>query len=167
MLIGPIEPRDRDRVAEIARLGGQELDVDGEGARAWARIWVARKSEDSDALGFLLAWSVADELHVINVATHPDRRRQGIASSLIKHVLEQAVRAQTRLVLLEVRRSNRAAILLYRAHGLGVRRAYYADNSEDAIEMMLAIDPVTGTILPGHDEIPILETPPSGDTQGS
>jgi ribosomal-protein-alanine N-acetyltransferase len=33
-----------------------------------------------------------------------------------------------------------------------VRRAYYADG-EDAVEMMLAFDPVTGRVEPGHDEV--------------
>jgi ribosomal-protein-alanine N-acetyltransferase len=40
---------------------------------------------------------------------------------------------------------------------MGVRRAYYADNSEDAIEMMLAIDPESGRALPGRDEIDLSE----------
>jgi ribosomal-protein-alanine N-acetyltransferase len=160
MFVEAFAPRDRARVTEIAHLGGQDIDVDAEGARGFARIWVARHAPEDLGVGFLLAWSVADELHVINVATHPDFRRQGVAHALLLHTLEQAVRDKCRLVLLEVRRSNRAAIGLYRAHGfsaMGVRRAYYADNDEDAIEMMLAIDPSTGKILPGHDEIPIAE----------
>src|SRR5262245_15231558 len=142
MLVAHIEPADHARVTEIAHLGGQDLDVDAEGARGFARIWVAREGSGGEAHGFLLAWSVADELHIINVATHPDFRRRGVARALVSHAVEQAVRDHTRLVLLEVRRSNRAAIELYRAHGfsaMGVRRAYYADNDEDAIEMMLAI----------------------------
>jgi ribosomal-protein-alanine N-acetyltransferase len=160
MLIGVIELGDRARVTEIAHLGGQDVDVDAEAARGFSRIWVARSRLGGDALGFLLAWSVADELHVINIATHPDFRRQGVGTALMHYALEQALRDQARLVLLEVRRSNRAAIELYRAHGfsaMGVRRAYYSDNDEDAIEMMLAIDPGTGKILPGQDEIPLAE----------
>ena len=56
------------------------------------------------------------------------------------------------------RRSNRPAIKLYRAFGftaLGVRPRYYADNDEDAIEMMLGLDPETGRAMPGKDEIRI------------
>ena len=63
-----------------------------------------------------------------------------------------------RIVLLEVRRSNRAAIKLYRGldfTALGVRKGYYADTGEDAIEMILALDPESGKILPGRDEIRI------------
>ena len=46
-------------------------------------------------------------------------------------------------VLLEVRRSNAAAIALYRALGffaMGVRARYYPDD-EDAVEMVLALRP--------------------------
>ncbi len=72
--------------------------------------------------------------------------------------LRYAAETRIRIVILEVRRSNRAAIKLYRGLGftaMGVRPRYYADNDEDAIEMMLALDPDTGRILPGRDEIRI------------
>jgi ribosomal-protein-alanine N-acetyltransferase len=36
-----------------------------------------------------------------------------------------------------------------------VRPGYYADNGEDAIEMVLEIDPETGRVVPGRDEIRI------------
>jgi ribosomal-protein-alanine N-acetyltransferase len=60
------------------------------------------------------------------------------------------------VLLLEVRRSNIAAIRLYRGLGfsaLGVRRGYYSDNGEDAVEMILGLDPETGRALPALDEI--------------
>jgi [ribosomal protein S18]-alanine N-acetyltransferase len=157
LLVSRIEPSDRERVDAIARLSAAELDLDAELARSFARIWVARAgASEIPADGFLLAWLVADEIHIINVATHPDRRRCGVAAALLRTLIEHAQSERVRLVLLEVRRSNRPAIQLYRSHGfsaMGLRRAYYADNSEDAIEMMLAIDPATGRILPGRDEI--------------
>lgn len=153
MLIELLAPRDHARVVEIAAQTDQTLDISEELERSWARIWVARESTQGEALGFLLAWSVVDELQVINVATHPNFRRRGVARALLSHALEQAVREGARLVLLEVRRSNHAAIALYRAHGFSVcnvRPAYYADN-EDAFEMMLSIDPVTRAFIPGMD----------------
>jgi ribosomal-protein-alanine N-acetyltransferase len=156
MLIGPMLPSDRKAVESIARLSAVELDVQAELQRRWARIWIGRLAPKDSAAGFLLAWSVADELHVINVATHPERRRRGVANALMTELIQTALEERRSRVLLEVRRSNRAAIRLYRAHGfsaIGVRRAYYPDNSEDAIEMMLSIDPETGSVLPAQDEI--------------
>jgi [ribosomal protein S18]-alanine N-acetyltransferase len=124
--------------------------------RPWTRCWVAR--EDRRALAFLIAWHVADELHVLNVATCPAARRRGLATALMNRSLEYAQQQQVRLILLEVRRSNRAAIRLYRKLGftaMGVRPRYYSDNGEDAIEMVLTLDPTTGAVEPGRDEIRI------------
>lgn len=131
---------------------GEELE------RPWARVWVVRPAEGAEPAGFLVAWHVADELHVLNVATAPPLRRRGFARVLMDEALAYAARERVRIVLLEVRRSNRAAIKLYRGLGftaLGVRPGYYADNDEDAIEMILALDPESGRAVPGRDEIRI------------
>lgn len=156
MIVEPMTPADGERVVAIARLAHQDLDLAAEQTRAWARLTVAREAPAGEALGVLLTWSVADELHVINVATHPDFRRRGVARALLGAALAQAARDRVRLVLLEVRRSNQAAIALYRSLGfstLAVRKGYYADNLEDAIEMKLSFDPATGEILSGEDEV--------------
>lgn len=156
MIVEPMAPGDRERVALIAQLAHQDIDLDAEAARAWGRLSVARETPGGDAVGLLLVWLVSDELHVINVATHPDFRRRGVARALLGAELALAARDQLRLVLLEVRRSNRAAIQLYRSLGfstLAVRKAYYANNGEDAIEMLLSIDPQSGRFLPGTDEV--------------
>ena len=62
-----------------------------------------------------------------------------------------------RLVLLEVRRSNEGALALYRRLGFAltnVRRGYYADG-EDALEMLVELDPVTGAHVPQADGVPL------------
>jgi ribosomal-protein-alanine N-acetyltransferase len=155
MIVEPMTASDRARVTLIAELAQQSMDLDKEAARTWGRLTVARVTPGSEAIAVLLTWSVADELHVINVATHPEFRRHGAARALLSQALDRASRDRVRLVLLEVRRSNLAAIQLYRSLGfstLAVRRGYYADNSEDAIEMKLSFDPNTGQMLPGHDD---------------
>lgn len=126
--------------------------------RPWSRLWAARFTAEEDPVGFLVAWHVADELHVLNVATFPDQRRCGVGRALMDVALVYAIAHKIRILILEVRRSNRPAIKLYRGFGftaLGVRPRYYSDNDEDAVEMMLALDPDTGRILPGRDEIRI------------
>jgi ribosomal-protein-alanine N-acetyltransferase len=127
--------------------------------RPWARVWIARPEADGSLPNaFLVAWHVADELHILNIATDPSVRRRGLGTSLMTVALEYAAQSGVRLVLLEVRRSNRDALRFYRRLGfsvMGVRPGYYADNGEDAIEMTLELDPETGRILPGRDEIRI------------
>jgi ribosomal-protein-alanine N-acetyltransferase len=147
-------------IEAIARecFAGSGFSVEEELGRPWARVWAARLAEGAAPVGFLVAWHVADELHVLNVATAPPIRRRGVARALMDEALAYAAGERVRIVLLEVRRSNRAAIKLYRGLGftaLGVRPRYYADNDEDAIEMILALDPESGRALPGRDEIRI------------
>jgi ribosomal-protein-alanine N-acetyltransferase len=108
--------------------------------RAQAHIDVLRRQVDGLVVGFINHWVVLDELHLLNVATHPEERRRGHARQLIEHMLAFGRQTGCRVVLLEVRRSNEAALALYRRFGfrsVGVRPGYYSDNGEDAILMNL------------------------------
>jgi ribosomal-protein-alanine N-acetyltransferase len=144
-------------VSAVASIDGptqmNEEQLTAELQRAWSRCWVAR--EDRTVAAYVISWHVADELHVLNVATRADRRRRGIARALMDHVVSHARAVKVKHVLLEVRRSNVAAIALYRSIGffaMGVRARYYPDD-EDAIEMVLAFDVETGQIVPHADEV--------------
>lgn len=145
---------DVDAVAAMA--GPTRMDVAQlreEIHRPWSRLWVAR--QDDEVVAYLVAWHVADELHVLNLATREDRRRQGVGRALLEEVVTYARVQHVAHILLEVRRSNRPAIGLYRSVGffaIGVRTRYYPDD-EDAVEMVLALDPSTGAILPRADEV--------------
>ncbi len=146
--VGATTSRDGARLDE-AKLA-EEL------ARPWARIWVARGDVGGHAraVSFLLAWHVADELHVLDVATHPEFRRRGFGMSLMQQALTYAREKDIRHLLLEVRRSNASAIRLYRSCGffaMGVRKGYYADG-EDAVEMVLELDD-SGEVVRRQDEI--------------
>jgi ribosomal-protein-alanine N-acetyltransferase len=111
-------------------------------ARDFAHVLVVREAPGARALAFLNFWTVADEIHILNVATDPAHRCQGHASALLSHAVARARRTQARVLTLEVRRSNQAAQSLYRRFGfraIGVRAAYYADNQEDALVMLLDV----------------------------
>lgn len=162
-LVTRILPREDVELAvldEIARACFAEntFSLREELARPWSRVWAACLAEGAAPASFLIAWHVADELHVLNIATAPPSRRCGLARALMEEALAYAAGQHVRILLLEVRRSNRAAIKLYRGLGFtafGVRANYYADNDEDAIEMILALDPESGRVVPGQDEIRI------------
>ena len=101
-----------------------------------ARCWVGR--EDGRVVGYICLWEVVDELHVTNVAVHPDARRRGFARALLESVFAHARVAGSRIVLLEVRPSNTEAIPLYESFSfrvVGRRRGYYYDTGEDALVM--------------------------------
>jgi [ribosomal protein S18]-alanine N-acetyltransferase len=145
------------RLSDVAKSRGR-LDasqIREELARPWARLWVARaKQGGANAVAFLLAWHVADELHVLDVATHPELRRRGYGRALMQQALAYAREHAIRHVLLEVRRSNTPAIRLYRDCGffaMGIRKRYYQDG-EDAVEMVLVLD-ARGEVEHRKDEV--------------
>jgi [ribosomal protein S18]-alanine N-acetyltransferase len=144
MLIGPAGSSDIARVRELSALSGSGFDPEQELARPWSRIYVARGDADREPMGFALVWRAADEVHVIDLAVAPEARRAGVGRALLDAVIGDARAGDARLLLLEVRAGNAPALALYRSAGFfehGVRRAYYSDNGEDAVEMRLTLTP--------------------------
>jgi ribosomal-protein-alanine N-acetyltransferase len=153
-----IDAMNENDVAAVSAIEGptrmSEANLREEMGRPWSRLWVARE-EERNVVAFAVAWHVADELHVLNVATHVERRRRGIGRAIMNELVSYGRRGRVRHVLLEVRRSNRPAIALYRRVGffaMGVRARYYPDD-EDAVEMVLSLDPETGAVVPHTDEV--------------
>jgi ribosomal-protein-alanine N-acetyltransferase len=162
IVVGPAKNNGQDPEAILAIdracFAQGTVNVSAELERPWSRVWVVRENGVAEPRAFLLAWLVVDELHVLSVATLPLFRRQGMARALLEHAIEFAREQKVRTILLEVRRSNAAAIRLYRAFGFSataLRPRYYADNFEDAVEMTLLLDPATGAIVAGDDAVSI------------
>lgn len=91
-------------------------------------------------LCYIIFWMFKEEVHILNLATHPAFRRLGIAHSLLLFTLDFSYRRGGILYLLEARERNQAALDLYRKVGFascGVRKKYYVDTGEDAILMGL------------------------------
>ena len=79
---------------------------------------------------------VVDEMHVHNLAVHPDHRGSGLGRRLMSLALGVGFGRGARTALLEVRQSNWAALQLYRSMGfrpVSVRPNYYAHPTEDAM----------------------------------
>ena len=94
--------------------------------------------ETGRLVGYLVLSRYVDAWHVMNVAVAPESRRRGIASALLRRLLDQTKDDGQRGYTLEVRVSNVGAISLYQRFGFrpkGVRRGYYTDNREDALIM--------------------------------
>jgi ribosomal-protein-alanine N-acetyltransferase len=104
-------------------------------ARDVARLAVM---EERAVIAFCNYWLVAGEVHILAIATHPDRRRGGIGARLLAHALDDGAATGCTMATLEVRRSNQPAIALYERAGfvtVHVRKRYYVDNNEDALVM--------------------------------
>ncbi len=95
--------------------------------------------DDGDRLvGYLVLSRYVDAWHVMNVAVAPESRRKGVATALLRRLLDDTRHDAQRGYTLEVRVSNVGAIALYERFGFrtkGVRRGYYTDNREDALIM--------------------------------
>jgi [ribosomal protein S18]-alanine N-acetyltransferase len=90
--------------------------------------------------GYLIFWLVIDEMHLMNLAVHPERRRAGIARALLQEALSRARSLGAETAWLEVRPSNTPALALYKSLGfeeVGRRPKYYEDTQEDALVLML------------------------------
>jgi ribosomal-protein-alanine N-acetyltransferase len=132
-----------DDIEDIVRLEAESF------SNPWTREMLARELMESPVtrlhaartaagalVAFCLCWVVLDELHVNTIAVAPDRRRQGVARALMRHVLADAAQCGARRATLEVRRSNSAAIALYEGLGFAVcatRPRYYTHPEEDAL----------------------------------
>ena len=89
-------------------------------------------------VGYVIVSRYVDAWHVMNLVVADDRRRSGIASSLLDELFARTHDEGRRGFTLEVRSSNDGAIRLYETMGFrdqGVRRGYYTDNREDAVIM--------------------------------
>lgn len=95
------------------------------------------------AVGYAGMWQIIDEGHITNIAVHPEYRCTGIGSALMEALLTAAGERGITALTLEVRRSNYEAQALYKKYGFtegGMRKAYYADNKEDAIIMWMHLE---------------------------
>src|SRR5713226_10665338 len=100
---------------------------------------VARK--DGRVVGYLISEVRRGRGHIVSMAVAADCRRMGIGEAMARRSMDRLA-GRVKRVYLEVRPSNKAAILLY--HKLSfeetgkVRKRYYPDG-EDAIEMQRAV----------------------------
>ena len=99
--------------------------------------WVVA-SPSGEVLAYALMSMAVGEAHVLNLCVEPAYHQQGLGRFLLTHLQRLARGAGMDLMLLEVRKSNAAALALYLGAGfrkLGVRKAYYPahEGSEDAL----------------------------------
>lgn len=96
------------------------------------------KPHDSFIAGYVGIWFQGDEAHITEIAVRLPLRGKGIGELLLIGSLQAAIEHGSSVVTLEVRVSNFIAQRLYEKYGfksVGVRKAYYSDNREDAAIM--------------------------------
>lgn len=126
-----------------------------DGSAPWGKIAVNNELRNKRTAFFLMAHhnnraiafigmsSRANSLHVTNIATIPTYQKQGIATAFIDAVIGVAKELEKKRITLEVRMSNETAKSLYRKIGFSdtrIKRNYYQNNGEDALDMVYLID---------------------------
>lgn len=100
-------------------------------------LWLVALDGDRVA-GYIGSQSVLDGADVMNVAVHPDYRRQGIGRALVERLVAELQKTVVTFLMLEVRASNEPALALYTQLGfveVGRRKNYYRNPKEDALIM--------------------------------
>lgn len=98
------------------------------------RYYVAE--EEGQILGGCGVWMIAGEGNITNVVVAPAARNRGIATAMLRHLIQEGDREGLTAYTLEVRVSNAAAIHVYEKLGFvsaGVRPGFYEKPPEDAL----------------------------------
>lgn len=94
--------------------------------RTDASCWVLE--EGTEIIGFGILAFVKDRAHIMNMCIAPEYRHRGLGRHIMLHLLGVARHRCCRQAWLEVRPTNRTAILLYRKLGFRtkqVRKGFY------------------------------------------
>ncbi|MFC2050298.1 ribosomal protein S18-alanine N-acetyltransferase [Chloroflexota bacterium] len=108
-------------------------------------------TEKEYIVGIAGFWVMVDEAHITTLAVRDSYRRRGVGERLLIEIIEMAVQFNVNVVTLEVRVSNKQAHELYEKYGfqkVGLRRAYYTDNGEDAL--LMTTDPLISNTFQSH-----------------
>ena len=131
-----------EHVAQVA-----ELEKICFGTEAWSvnsvaselnnelSLWIVAVDGDR-VLGYVGSQTVCGETDMMNIAVHPDHRRQKLATGLISYLIEALKLRESHSLTLEVRASNAPAIAMYTQYGFeqtGLRKNYYRNPKEDAL----------------------------------
>ena len=105
-------------------------------------LCVARPSGQRTVAGYVCCWVIYEEVHLLNLAVHPEHRRLGIGEALLRFAMARGAAQGATKAILEVRGSNTAAHRLYERCGFRVtafRPNYYSRPREDAVIMSSAL----------------------------
>ncbi len=106
-------------------------------------LWVLTDDEtDSEISGYIVYRVLFESFEILNLAVSLSARGLGYGKLMVRKVVDQAIRQGAKKIILEVRKSNQAAIQLYQKTGfetVQVRKNFYS-NGEEAYHMELKLD---------------------------
>jgi ribosomal-protein-alanine N-acetyltransferase len=94
-------------------------------------------------VGFMIYELHRNRIHVLDFATHPDFRRQGVGRQMVTKLVGKLSSQRRNRIALCVRETNLAAQFFFRVVGfraVEVMREYFQDTGEDAYGMLFHLD---------------------------
>lgn len=94
---------------------------------------------DKNIIGYICGNYLHHESRILNLAVHPDFRRQGVATILMNEAMRELKKKGCVFMYLKVRISNTDAQKFYELFGFKsetIRKKYYDNPEEDALLMM-------------------------------
>ena len=88
--------------------------------------------------GYVSVWYQGEEAHITEIAVKETLRGRGVGELLLIASMKAAIEHGSKVMTLEARVSNFIAHRLYQKYSfkpVGIRKAYYSDNREDAVIM--------------------------------
>lgn len=101
-------------------------------------IYIVAKNEEK-ILGFAGIKIILDEAELMNIVTKKDARNLGIATEMMKEIINLCKENNIKKINLEVNTKNSVAIKLYKNYNfteVGLRKKYY-NNTDDALLLTL------------------------------
>ena len=101
-------------------------------------------------VGFMIYELHKTKLHILNFAVHPSYRRHGVGAQMVAKLVSKLSSHRRTRITLEVRETNLAAQLFFRAQAfraVRVLRGFYEDSGEDAFLMQYRLADDTGEDL--------------------
>lgn len=146
-----LRPADRDDLDELVRIEKDAYRLQ----RPWTRkhflselgkdlsrtLVLTDDETDSLILGYIVYWVMEDDSQILNVVVDREYRGLGFAKKMIRQAIQECLKKGSQKILLDVRKSNAAAIQLYQSlyfRITSVRKNYYSDG-EDAFFMELSL----------------------------
>ncbi len=138
--VRPARPEDLEAIhaIEVASFGDPWSLASFRGMLTQPQVIATVANLGEEVVGYCIAWHLADEAEVANLAVAKRARGRGVGAALLDDLLATLEARGGATVYLEVRAGNEAARALYRSRGFaetGRRRGYYRAPVEDAVVM--------------------------------
>jgi len=111
--------------------------------KPYSRLWVMTDDETDEVVaGYIVFWLMMEECQILDVVVGQEFRRRGFGETLLRKALGLAMKEGMKKAVLDVRKSNAAAIGVYQKIGFTVahiRKNFYS-NGEDGMQMVLSLE---------------------------